>query len=253
MIRELLYEEIACKGIDLVERQINRLYLENKRFKLWENAFIKVAKYSEMLSKDFSIELSKHRTLRRFFYLTFDTSVKRFPVESFIISLAMEFKDYGIKLEHKDIISIGEALVQMWRKEILGSTEANANTCFINNDMYIYKDSLISIINNREQIIRNFYKDLEDENGLDRMRVYYPEPGKTWIEWKEEYSIDICVNMCKGIPLGFTRIGYDYFILKGDELKHLKLSYLSEDKTCEIMRVHTSECPDDKESLIWVY
>ncbi|BCN31923.1 hypothetical protein [Anaeromicropila herbilytica] len=251
MLEDLLYEKIIGKGVDLVERRINRLSVDNKRCKLWEKAFLNVAKYSEKINDSFCIELSKHRTLRRFFYLTFDTDSARFPVDSFIIALAMELKDYNIKLSTKDIIGVGEAIIQMWKQVIVYSDEADSITCF-NDSIEIYKDSLIGIINSHDNIIRSFYKDLEDPNGLDKIRVYYPATGKNYIEWKQEYSIDICVNMHKGMPLGFTRIGYDYYLLE-NQPEQLKLSYISEDSKSEIMRVHTFDFPDDERRLIWVY
>lgn len=252
LIKQLICENIFSKGIDIVEKKINKGYLENRRFKLWEKSFKVVAQNSELITEDFGIELSKHRTLRRFFYLTFDIDITQFPVESFIIALAMEMKDYYIKLSAKDIVGIGEAIIQMWKKSILKEKEDNIK-CFDNNDLEINKEMLIEIINNREEIIKSFFRDMEDINGADEIKIYYPKNGQSWIEWKDEYSIKINLNLNKGVPLGFTRTGYDYFKKVDETWEHLKIAYLSKDKTREIMRVHNLEVPSDEELIIWVY
>ena len=67
MIQEILYDKIIGRGIDLVEKIINKKNEDSNRNKLWEKAFVNAAKSSEMISEAASKELSKHRTLRSFF------------------------------------------------------------------------------------------------------------------------------------------------------------------------------------------
>ncbi|ASW42854.1 hypothetical protein [Clostridium isatidis] len=252
MIKEIILKKIINQGIDSIERKINKVYFQNNNYEKWEKSFSRVGEYSECITKEACIELSRHRTIRRYYYLTFDTSLNSFPMEDFIIALAMEFKDYNIDLEINNIIGLGEAFIEEWKSEVSKDVNCRNVTCFNNSKAILNKQYIISIIEDSEKLIRKFYNSFEEVNGLDIIRVYYREPGKTWLEHKPKYSVEISVNLNKGLPLGFTRIGYDYELLHEESAQKLKVSYLSEDNKREVLRINRVECPNESK-IIWAY
>ncbi len=157
---------------------------------------------------------------------------------NFVLILAMELCKFN---KEKDFsISLGVAVVDNW---------------LIKNKKPLAFDSydvqaLNRIINNREELYRNYFKLFEDENGVDKIRIFYPKNGESWIRWNEKYSIDINVNLSKGLAYGFCRVGFDYYkCICNNDYKTLKCAYIENGK--EILRFNKFSSGEGN-IIIWI-
>jgi hypothetical protein len=234
-IIQIILEKVFGKGIEGVSKEAATLYNQIARAKKWKKAFASVAEFSEYITKEACIEISRHYAMLRFYFETFEAKYKTFPREDFIIALA-------------------DAYIDSWKKEVIkNSTIFNLEeTCFINSSEEINRNDIYELISDKEKLIRAFFKGYEDKDGTNIIRIYYPAPGETWIELKEKYSIEIKANLNKGMPLGFCRVGYDYSLIQGDKNDRLMVAYLSEKKDREILRVNKWDCQDDTR-IVWAY
>jgi hypothetical protein len=250
-IIQIILEKVFGKGIEGVGKEAATLYNQIAGAKKWKKAFASVAEFSEHISKEACIEISRHYAMLRFYYETFEAKNITFPREDFIIALAMEFNDYNININTTDIIALADAYIDSWKKEVIKISNLK-ETCFINSCEEINRNDILEVISDKEKLIRAFFKGYEDKDGTNIIRIYYPAPGETWIEWKEKYSIEIKANLNKGMPLGFCRVGYDYSLIQGDKNDRLIVAYLSEKKDREILRVNKWDCQDDTR-IVWAY
>ena len=66
----------------------------------------------------------------------------------------------------------------------------------------------------------------------------------------KKYSIDINVNLSKGLVYGFCRVGFDYHkIISNNSVKTLKCAYIENEK--EILRFNGISCNEDN-TIIWL-
>lgn len=253
-IIQIILEKIFGKGIEGVSKEASTLYNQITGAKKWKKAFASVAEFSEYISKEACIEISRHYAMLRFYFVTFEAKNRAFPREDFIIALAMVFNDYNININARDIIALADAYIDSWKKEVIkNSTIFNIEeTCFMNSSEEINRNDIFEVISDKEKLIRAFFKGYEDKNGTNIIRIYYPAPGETWIEWNEKYSIEIKANLNKGMPLGFCRVGYDYSQIQEDKNDRLMVAYLSEKKDREILRVNKWDVQDDTR-IVWAY
>lgn len=156
----------------------------------------------------------------------------------FVLTLAVELCKFD---KEKDFsISLGTAVVDKWLEKNKLSTDC---------DSYDVKE-LKRIINDREKLYRNYFKLFEEKNGTDTIRIFYPKNGESWIRWKDKYSIDINVNLSKGLSYGFCRVGFDYYkktCINDDKI--LKCAYIENEK--EILRFNDISCNKDN-TIIWI-
>lgn len=157
--------------------------------------------------------------------------------KSFVLTLAMELCKFD---KEKDFsISLGTAVVDKCLEK---------NKLTPDCDSYDVEE-LKRIISDREELYRNYFKLFDEKNGADTIRIFYPKNGESWIRWEDKYSIDINVNLSKGLPYGFCRAGFDYRRINGDDKKTLKYAYIENDK--EIMRFNDFSCSGDNVIMIW--
>lgn len=248
----MFVEKIFGKGMEIVGKNAASLYNQIAGAKKWEKAFTDVAEFSEYVTKESCSEISKHYTMLRFYFETFDKKYNDFPKENFIIALAMELNDYNVHMNANNIVAIADAYIDNWRNEVLKQDGVFAfkDTCLGNEIKEINRNDVLEIIDDKEKLIKAFFKGCEDKEGTHIIRVYYPEQGKSWLESNTKYSIEIKANLNKGMPLGFCRVGYDYSLIHGDIEDGLKVAYLSNKKDREILRINRLECPDF-ERIIW--
>lgn len=135
----------------------------------------------------------------------------------------------------------------LWERQIDKWLEKNKLS--LDCDSYNVEE-LNRIISNREELYRNYFKLFQDNNGVDKIRIFYPKNGERWIRWDDKYSIDVNVNLSKGLSCGFCRVGFDYYRINGDEEKTLKCAYIENDK--EIMRFNDFLCSEDNKIMIWI-
>ena len=91
----------------------------------------------------------------------------------FVLTLAMEL----CKLDkEKDFsISLGTAVIDKWLEK---------NKLPLDCDSYNVEE-LNRVISNREELYRNYFKLFEDNNGVDKIRIFYPKNGESWIIWEK--------------------------------------------------------------------
>ena len=74
--------------------------------------------------------------------------------------------------------------------------------------------------------------------------------GESWIRWEDKYSIDINVNLSKGLSYGFCREGFDYYKKTcNNNDKPLKCAYIENEK--EILRFNDFSCNKDN-TIVWI-
>ena len=156
----------------------------------------------------------------------------------FVLSLAMELCKFNKEKEFA--VSLGTAIVDNWFKK---------NKYPLDFDGFDVQD-FCQLINNREKLYRNYFKLFEDKNGIDKIRIFYPKNGESWIRWDEKYSIDINVNLSKGLAYGFCRAGFDYYKNICDkDYKTLKYAYIVNEK--EILRFNDFSWGENN-IIIWI-
>ncbi len=136
-------------------------------------------------------------------------------------------------------ISLGLAVIDKWLE---------MNEVKVDSRAYDVQE-LKEIINDREKLYRNYFQLFDDENSIDQIRIFYPQNGESWIRWDDSYSIDIKVNLSKGLEYGFCREGFDYCRILSKEKPPLRLAYVLDDK--EVLRFDSASC-DKNGTLIWV-
>jgi hypothetical protein len=156
----------------------------------------------------------------------------------FVLTLAVELCKFD---KEKDFsISLGTAVVDKWLEKNKLSTDC---------DSYDVEE-FNRIISDREELYRNYFKLFEEKNGTDKIRIFYPKNGESWIRWEDKYSIDINVNLSKGLSYGFCREGFDYYKKTCDnDDKTLKCAYIENEK--EILRFNGISCNEDN-TIIWL-
>ena len=76
------------------------------------------------------------------------------------------------------------------------------------NNEILRKDIEI-ILNDKKQIFRNYFELYNSNNYTEKVIVYYPGYGKSWLEWKKDESLEISIFEYD-IPIGFFLVGFDY-------------------------------------------
>lgn len=214
---------------------VNYIDKRNKD-KSWNNIVQEVVKATEDVDEEiveyvFS-QLSILNLKNQLFYKNFNNIHK-----NFVLTLAMELCKFD---KEKDVsISLGTAVVDKYLEK-----NKLSPAC----DSYDIEE-LKRIISDREELYRNYFKLFDDKNGVDKIRIFYPKNGESWIRWVDKYSIDINVNLSKGLPCGFCRAGFDYHRINGNVKKTLKCAYIENGK--EIMRFNDFSCSGDNVIMIW--
>ena len=91
----------------------------------------------------------------------------------FVLTLAMELCKFD---KEKDFsISLGTAVIDKWLEK---------NKLPLDCDSYNVEE-LNRVISNREELYRNYFKLFEDNNGVDKIRIFYPKNGESWIIWEK--------------------------------------------------------------------
>lgn len=158
--------------------------------------------------------------------------------KKFVLTLAMELCKFD--MENDFSISLGTAVLDKWLEK---------NKLSIDCDSYDVEE-LNRIISDREELYRNYFKLFEEKNGVDTIRIFYPKNGESWIIWEDKYSVDINVNLSKGLSYGFCREGFDYYKkIRNNEDKILKCAYIENEK--EILRFNDFSFNKDN-TIIWV-
>lgn len=157
--------------------------------------------------------------------------------KDFVLTLAMELTKFD---KEKDFaIPVGLTIVDNCYK---------SKNIPVNNESYNTQE-LLDIITNREKLYRHYFKLFEDKNGVDKIRIFYPKNGENWVRNLDEYSIDIVVNLSKGLTYGFCRTGFDYCRIKNNDIKYLQCAYIENQR--EILRFESTALTEP-DIIIWL-
>lgn len=210
---------------------------KHNKDKSWNNIVQEAIKATEGIDEEIGeyvfSQLSILNLKKQLFYKNFNNIHK-----NFVLTLAMELCRFDKERDFS--ISLGTAVVDKWLEENKLSPDC---------DSYDVEE-LNRIISDREELYCNYFKLFEETNGADTIRIFYPKNGESQIRWDEKYSIDINVNLSKGLSCGFCRAGFDYYRINGNDKKTLKCAYIGNDK--EIMRFNNFSCSGDNTIMIWV-
>lgn len=78
--------------------------------------------------------------------------------------------------------------------------------------------------------------------------VYYTKNGESWIRLKDEYSVDVKVNLITRVEYGFFRVGFDYFRMYQHKI-NLNCAYIENEKE---MLEFDKFAIDEKKIIIWM-
>ncbi|MBM7853708.1 hypothetical protein JOC37_000073 [Desulfohalotomaculum tongense] len=241
---EIIGEKFLNLSSKIVEEKIIEKINNFHNIKAWCRAFEKAVIYSEEFEPGFGNELATHRTMMRFYYETFDISKEKISFNDFVLSIGMEFLDFQLKIPPEVTISLADAIVNNWYKELQTNKSLKNKLKTVNKQLPEIEDwdveELKLILKDHEKMRRAYFKSFEHVNGVKTIRVWYPAPNENWIRWDEKYSIDIKVNPMLGMALGFFRKGYDYSLIETDKTHRLKFAAISSSKERETAQFKTS-------------
>ncbi len=210
---------------------------EHNKDMTWNNAVQEAITNTEGIDEEIGNYIFRQLSIENLKMQLFDEIHENIH-RNFILTLAMELCQFNKERDFS--ISLGGAVLDTW---------LTRNKIALNSDGYDVQ-VLNEIINDREKLYRNYFKLFEEKNGVDKIRVFYPKNGESWIRWEEKYSIEINVNLSKGLAYGFSRIGFDYHKIMGNsDYKTLKCAYIGNGK--EILRFDGCSCCED-DLIIWV-
>ena len=160
----------------------------------------------------------------------------------FIITIAMELDRININIGYA--LSLAMAILDNWFETNKVST--------IKMKEELKLEELSKVISDREKLYKEYFSLYNDKYANDIVRVYYSRNGENWIRWDKKCSIDIKVNLSKGIDWGFCRTGFSYSLItsNGDE-KFLEVAYVDKDK--EIFRFeHANLSSVESNQILWL-
>lgn len=183
---------------DILELNLKKYIGEYNKYTSWNNVVQEAIKATEGIDEEIGkyvfSQLSIVNLKEQLFFKNYNNIHKKF-----VLTLAMELCKFD---KEKDFsISLGTAVVDKWLEK---------NKLSLDCDSYDVEE-LNRAISEREKLYRNYFKLFEEKNGIDTIKIFYPKNGESWIRWDDEYSIDIKVNLSKGLSYGFCRAGFDYY------------------------------------------
>lgn len=239
-----MIESIVSQVINHAFGQINDIfklklkdYIDERNKDIsWNNLVKETIKATEGIDEEIGNYVFSQLSVVNMKKLLFDRNYNNIH-RNFVLTLAIELCKFD---REKDFsISLGTAVVDKWLEK---------NNVSIDCDSYKVEE-LNRIIRDREELYRNYFKLFDEKNGTDTIRIFYPKNGESWIRWNDKYSIDINVNLSKGLSYGFCRVGFDYHKINGDDKKTLKCAYIDNNK--EIMRFNDFSCNEDNIIMMW--
>lgn len=240
-----MMENIVSQVINHAVGQINDIlklklkdYIDKRnKDSLWNNIVGEAIKATESIDEEIGNYVFNQLSIINLKKLLFEKNYNNIH-RKFVLTLAMELCKFN---KEKDFsISLGTAVVDKWFEKNKISTYCGSYKC----------DELMMLISDREKLYQNYFKLFEEENGVDKIKIFYPKNGESWIRWDDKYSIDINVNLSKGLSYGFCRAGFDYYRINGDDKKSLKCAYIENGR--EIMRFNNFSGSEDNIIIIWI-
>ena len=236
IVTPVIYRAVG-QVADIFKSKLENYIYERNKDSSWNNVVQEAIKATEGIDEEIGKYIFSRLSILNLKKQLFDKNHNTIH-RKFVLTLAMELCKFD---KEKDFsISLGTAVVDKWLEKNKLSSDC---------DSYDVEE-LNRVISNREELYRNYFQLFEEKNGVDKMRIFYPKNGESWIRWDDKYSIDINVNLSKGLSCGFCREGFDYYkkICSNDD-KTLKCAYLENEK--EILRFNDFSFSEDN-MIIWI-
>lgn len=233
-------DHIREKTMKLVYEYMMNKIKDKKEEELWKKLVKKACATTEDLSEAFAEQVVKSLSVQRHFtWLTNNKSLDDI-YHSFILTIAMELcaRNYEPRLA----VSLGTAILDNW-------FEAQ-KVDYLHLKKQVLNENIKDVIKDKELLYREYFLLYNDSFSEDIVRVYYPKNGEGWINWDEKYSIEIQVNLSKGVEFGFCKVGFGYSRIIEENEKFLQIAYISGDK--EIFRFERFYVSDvDDKKILW--
>lgn len=237
-------EKLFDEGLNVILKHASNKINNVGKEHAWKNAVKKACRATEGIEETFANYIVVLPSVCRYF-LWLNSNKKLDDVyKSFIISIANEL--YKDNKKNELAISLGTAILDNW-------FEMN-KIDYLEFKRNLNVDRIVEIVNNREKLYREYFMLYNDIYANDLIRVYYPKNGESWINWNNQYSIDVRINLSKGTELGFCRVGCSYSRVADDESENfLKAVYINEEGDREILRFENCNLADaDGKKILWV-
>ena len=236
IVTPVIYRAVG-QVADILKSKLENYIYERNKDSSWNNVVQEAIKATEGIDEEIGKYIFSRLSILNLKKQLFDKNHNTIH-RKFVLTLAMELCKFD---KEKDFsISLGTAVVDKWLEKNKLSSDC---------DSYDVEE-LNRVISNREELYRNYFQLFEEKNGVDKIRIFYPKNGESWIRWDDKHSIDINVNLSKGLSCGFCREGFDYYKINGEDEETLKYAYIENDK--EIMRFKSFSCSEDNIIMIWI-
>lgn len=234
---EVLNDKVIEKLISSIFNSVSNIIVSLKWKSLIEETFYATEGFSNV-----SVErLTKSSAINRHFEWLMSDNCKEEIYDSFIITVALELRGY--ELNSGDIISLGSAILDKWfesRKVQYKEIKERIN-----------KDYLTNVLNDTEKLYREYFLLYTDCAGGDVVRVYYPKNDENWINYRKLQSVDVNVNLAKGVMPGFCKVGFAYSkVLPAEEIG-LKVAYINGNR--EMLKFDGVDSSIDDGNILWMY
>lgn len=240
MIKQIIVSKAINSAVgritDNLRMKLERFTIEYSKDSSWNNIVQEVIEATEGIDEGTGKYIFSRLSIMNFKKQLFANTQNNI-YRNFILSLAMELCKFD---KEKDFsISLGTAVLDKW---------LDKNKLLIKSDSYNIRE-LDRVISDRETLYSSYFKLFEEKNGPDTIKVFYPKNGESWIRWNDKYSVNVNVNLSKGLSYGFCREGFDYHKIFNNEYKTLKCAYIKNEK--EILRFNDISCEEDN-IFIWI-
>lgn len=234
---EALNDRVIEKLISHIFDGVSNVFASRK----WKRLIKETLHATESLSKVSEERLTKSSAINRHFEWLMSNNCKEEIYDSFVITVAIELRGYA--LNSGDIISFASAILDKWfenRKEQYKEIKERIN-----------KDYLTNVLNDTEKLYREYFLLYTDCAGGDVVRVYYPKNDENWINYSKLQSVDVNVNLAKGVMPGFCKVGFAYSkVLPAEEIG-LKVAYINRNR--EMLKFDGVDSSIDDGNILWMY
>lgn len=222
---------------DIFKMKLKTFIEERNKNSFWNNVVQEAIKATEGIDEEIGRYIFSRLSIVGLERQLFDENYDNIH-RNFVLTLAVELCKFD---KEKDFsISLGIAVVDKWLEKNKLPTDCDGYNV----------EELKRIISDREELYRNYFKLFEEKNGTDTIRIFYPKNGESWIRWEDNCSVDINVNLSKGLSYGFCREGFDYYKkICNNDYETLKCAYIENEK--EILRFNGFSCNEDN-TIIWI-
>lgn len=233
--------EISVNAMRCAYNYLLNMNKDKKKEETWNKAIKKSCLLTNGLDEKDADYFMKAPELQRFFISLAQNIVLEDLYCNFIITVAFEL--YSLNKEVSSV-SFGLAILDRWFEY----NQVDYRT--IRNQLC--SEEIKEVVSDKERLYRKYFMMYNDPLAQDIVRVYYPKNGENWVSYEKKYSIEIKVNLSKGIEYGFCRTGFSYYQIESQGYDNiLQIAYVDEDK--EILKFDEVDISSiDTNKILWV-